>query len=282
MGLFNEIKCVHCGKKTGLMTRTKLDDGQYICSKCSTGVPISVLSKLNECDYAGFIRVKEYVEYSDNELSKVFKKTHSFHGIHIDTEHKLFYLDRDHPRIYYKFEEIEDFGMTFSADEVKDGFLSTKVNGNIYYELKLGFPGAYVEEALVKNVKANAKVKKGLVKSTVVYDNPKGMDEFLVYFNNAWKSAIDEKIDRVFREEREEAREQARREVYGEANLFSEVQAAITLFMFDSLDDLTLEKLDKQRKRLLKTFHPDEGLGDDTGFAQKINAAYDVLKIYAK
>lgn len=52
----------------------------------------------------------------------------------------------------------------------------------------------------------------------------------------------------------------------------------MTLFMFDNLGVITIEKLDKQRKRLLKTFHPDEGSGDDTGFAQKINAAYDVLK----
>lgn len=116
-GLFNEIKCVHCGEKTGLMTRTKLSDGQYICSKCSSGIPLSVSGRLKEYDYDGFIRLKEYVEYSNNELSKIFRETHSFYSIHIDTEHKLFYFAKDSPYVYYKFEEISEFDLDFIADE---------------------------------------------------------------------------------------------------------------------------------------------------------------------
>ena len=273
MGLFNEIKCVNCGKKTGMMTRTKLSDGQYICSKCTSGLPVSISSRLNEYDYDGFKRLQEYMEYSNNELSKIFRENHSFYSIHIDTEHRLFYLDGDHPRVYYKFEEVSEYDMEFIADEVKEGFLNTKVNGNIYYKIKVDFPSVFKEEALAKNVKAKAEVKTGLFKDKVKYDNPKGMNEFNLHFVNAWQASVNDMYSRLARELEEE-----NYEVPGYSTNTSELQTAMALFMFDDLSEVTLEKLDKQRKRLLKTFHPDEGSSDDTGFAQKINTAYDVLK----
>lgn len=278
MGIFKEEKCVHCGKKAGRVLRQKLKTGEYICGDCWHGMTVSMLSSLRNCDYEGFLRLLDYVDYSNNELSKMFKENHSYQGIHIDTENRLFWLEGDNPRIYYKFEEITEFDMQFVADEAKDGLLGAKVTGKIYLNLRLGFPEICKEEVLAKNVKAKAKVKEGLFKSKIIYDNPKGMDDFLIYFTNAWKAATDEKIIRIFNAEREEAREEARREVQQEAKALSEVQAAMALFMFDDLGTVTLEKLDKQRKRLLKTFHPDEGSGDDTAFAQKINVAYDLLK----
>ena len=49
--------------------------------------------------------------------------------------------------------------------------------------------------------------------------------------------------------------------------------------MFDSLDDVDLEKLKKQRNRLAKTFHQDSSEESiDDKFMVKINAAYEIIK----
>ena len=40
----------------------------------------------------------------------------------------------------------------------------------------------------------------------------------------------------------------------------------------------TLDELKKQRNRLLKSFHPDEGSEETKKYAQKINSAYELLK----
>lgn len=276
MGLFNEIKCAHCGKKTGMMTRAKLNDGQYVCSKCMAGMPAIISVRLNEYDYEGFLKLKEYIEHSNNELSKIFRETHSYYSIHIDTEHRLFYFDNERPRVYYKFSELGEFNMEFRADEVKESFLSCKVTGDIYYKVKTNFPSTFRDEVLVRNVHAKAEVKSGLFRDKVKYENPKGMNDFNLHFVNAWEAALNDEYIRLSRELEKESYETP-----DYTFNTSELQSAMALFMIDSLTGLTKEGLDKQRKRLLKTFHPDEGSSDDTGYAQKINTSYDILRAYA-
>ena len=77
--------------------------------------------------------------------------------------------------------------------------------------------------------------------------------------------------------------QKASEEAYGDSYVSSEsseLQQAMNLFMVDDLEALTMEDLKKMRSRLMKTFHPDLNDGKDTVFAQKINAAYDVLEKY--
>ena len=59
-----------------------------------------------------------------------------------------------------------------------------------------------------------------------------------------------------------------------------QLQKALALFMFDSLNDVTAESLKAQRNRLIKSFHPDTGSEDDNKYAQKINEAYMILLDY--
>lgn len=55
---------------------------------------------------------------------------------------------------------------------------------------------------------------------------------------------------------------------------------ALTLFMLK--EGFTTEELKKQYKRLLKAFHPDNEVGMEAEYSQKINEAYTLLKKYAK
>ena len=96
------------------------------------------------------------------------------------------------------------------------------------------------------------------------YDNPDGMDDFMLYFERSWREALEQaEYDDCFD--------------YQEGNI-SELQQAMSLFMIDSLDEITPEGLKALRNKLIKTFHPDAGTDDDTKHAQKINAAYEIIK----
>lgn len=87
-----------------------------------------------------------------------------------------------------------------------------------------------------------------------------------------------EEYKRIMREEQaRKEREQREREQQQRASATNqEYQSALSMFMLE--EGYTLEQLKKQRNRLLKSFHPDEGNGEDNIFAQKINVAFDLLK----
>ena len=61
-----------------------------------------------------------------------------------------------------------------------------------------------------------------------------------------------------------------------------DVGKAMSLFMLDSLDNVTIESLKQIRNRLIKSFHPDDASNnnDYTEKAQQINKSYSILKQY--
>ena len=280
MALFKEIPCVHCGGKTNLITRSKLSDEQYVCSKCTSNIPGAITSCLRDYDYEDFLSLKAYMEESKTQLEKVFKENHSFYGIHIDTEHELFYLDSIYPKTYLKFENLSECSLEFIADEAKEGVFGVKVTGKIFFKIKMNDPYFFKDEILKEGVKTTARVEKGLFKNTVKYDNPKGMDDFIHYFNDCWTRAVNAKLERLARILEEDPYTSAYEQSYQTAQTAenSELQQAMALFMIDDLSGLTLSDLKAQRNRLIKAFHPDTGSYEDTSYAQKINQAHDVLK----
>ena len=131
-------------------------------------------------------------------------------------------------------------------------------------------PYFYYETFLATGVRAPA--KKIMYNTKVSYDNPDGMDEFLELFLQACY---------------ESRQNTAGKEEITQYSPFtngtpSDLQQAMTLFMIDRLEDLTLERIRMQRNRLIKAFHPDRGDVLDDTYAQKINNAYEILIKYAK
>lgn len=270
MGIFKEINCAHCGQKTGPFTRLKLHDGNHLCSYCASQIPSFMKkSAKDHYDLAAYRSFLEYIEYSNNELRPQFRETHYYYTIHIDTENKIFYLgyDINDKTLFFNFRNIEDFDLIFKAEEFKEGMLGDKVKGELLLILKMNFPYFYHEEIL--DYSAKAKAKKKLLSNRVEYDNPKGMDEFLLFFQTAWKASLEEAY----------AQEQYENDSKDVA-LSNELQQAMALFMIDRFEDLTLERIRAQRNRLIKAFHPDKGSAEDTAYAQKINGAYEVLEQY--
>lgn len=197
MGLFKEIHCEHCGKKTGMLTRVKLADGTYVCSACKAGIPGYI--HLSDYTYTDFLNLKAYLEESATTLKKQFRENHYFSQIHLDTEHELFYIDSLGKPLYLKLEDLEEFSLDFTPDELKEGLLSSKVTGKLTLTMKMGHPYFFREEILDSSAKASAQVK-GVFSKKAVYNNPKGMDDFLQFFNSAWNRALEKKQRRLFAE----------------------------------------------------------------------------------
>ncbi len=265
MELFKEINCGECGAKTNLFTRTKLNDEQFLCSKCTSMIPGYINKCLGDYTLEQYRELKNYIVYSNDILSKKFNENHWFHTLHIDTEHSLFYFDTGFfsKPIYFEFNNICDFDLVFSPNEIKEGFFGDKVIGKILFKLKMNNPYFYYEEIIARDVKAKAKTS--FFGSKVEYDNPKGMDEFYLYFMTAWQDAIAAESYDNYKQE-------------NKGSTPNELQQAMTLFMIDDLSIVTLEEIREQRNRLIKTFHPDTNSETDTQYAQKINASYKILK----
>lgn len=268
MSLFKEIYCAACGEKTTIFFRTKLKDKNYLCSKCMKKVPYYMKASVREEysieDYNDFI---SYFEYSNRELRSIFHETHNFHGIGMDAKNKLFYFGHlvDKNTLFLSFYNLAEFDMVFKPEEFKEGIIGSKVKGDIIMEIAIKKPYFKHEETLVFGAKAKA--KKALFGSTIRYDNPKGMDFFIDAFASAWQESIYDMYEEYYTYE-------------GSLNnaTSSELQQAMSLFMIDNLDNVTLSGLKLHRNRLMQTFHPDAGSDADTKYAQKINTAYEVLK----
>lgn len=199
MALFKEKLCTHCGKKTNMLTRIKLENDEYICGKCVDKMPSEMSEELTGRPYGDFFYLRNYVDEVNPVLAKRFRETHKFHGIHLDTAHDLFYLDGLYPTIYFQLKDLDEFELEFTPDEVKDGFLGAKVTGKIYLRVRIEELLLFVDKVIAKDVKASAKIG-GVVSKKVTYENPKGMDEFIHHMLAAREHALNAEIDRLSRE----------------------------------------------------------------------------------
>lgn len=269
MGLFKDIFCAKCGKKTRLLTRTRLADDNYLCSECTSMIPSYMVDSVCKLySYEVYNNLIEYIDYSNIALRPIFQETHTYYNLHIDIDHGLFYIGKsiDDYTVFLRMRYIDDYALTFTADELKEGAFGDKITGRILFRLQMGHP-AFYHEAVLDNY-ARVKAKKAFFGTEYRYENPKGMDEFVLAFESAMLADLE-----AYKSSLED-------EVYDGAEDTTEVQQAMALFMIDDLSEVSLADLKAQRNRLIKTFHPDATSDNDTKYAQKINQAYDVLKEY--
>lgn len=191
MGLFKEHACACCNKKTNMVTRSKLKDGNYVCLDCKPAVPTYVMNCLREYDLEAFHELKKYATYSETVLRSKFKKTNSFYSIHLDANHGLFYIDGGalSSKLYLKIEDIESFELWYEADKYKGTTFTEKVTGNIKLSIVMRNPYFQYETDLASGVKADAHLK-GIITKKVEYKNPKGMDEFKQQFIETYNKFV--------------------------------------------------------------------------------------------
>ena len=270
MALFKEIYCARCGKKTNMLFRTKLADGNYLCSDCTSMIPDYMMHSVRTSPcytLDGYKNLVEYINFSNLVLRSLFQETHAYYNIHLDVDHGLFYIGKsiNDNTVFLRMRYIDDYNLTFSAEEIKEGTFGDKITGKVLFRIQMGHPIFYHEEVLDYN--SRVKAKKAFFGTEYRYENPKGMDEFLLFFEAAIVADL-------------EAYQASLEDEYGGAEETTELQQAMSLFMIDDLSTVTFESIKEQRNRLIKTFHPDTTSDSNTKYAQKINSAYDILKQY--
>ena len=269
--LFDDIYCKHCGEKTKFLTRMTLADKSALCSGCKAIIPSYMTDSVrNNYGYDDYLALREYLEYSDKVLHPQFCETHKYYNIHLDTDHRLMYIDGffDAKPVYFQLYNVDDLTFAFSAEEFKKGILNDKVTGKVLMSVRMSTPAFYYEKIVDKN--AHSKAKKEFFGTKIKYENPKGMDDFMLFFTAAQVADLEAEYNRLVDEEAK---------IVGSAPSI-ELQQAMSLFMIDDLSTITLPELKVQRNRLIKTFHPNKATDADAKYAQKINAAYETLKQY--
>ncbi len=271
MGLLKKKECAICGGEAKMLSRAELADGNYLCKECASCIPKhmykSIIERYSLDDFNGF---KNYLQTENKELKSKFRETASYFELHLDSENKLMYIGKkiENKTVFIKLTDIEEFEIEFNPTEYKEGAFSDKVTGKIICLVKCSYPYFYYETVL--DPYATTTLKKSLLGKTKSYSNPENMDDFLLAFNNSWIRALEAENDRI---------EQEIRDIYENAGIVSdELSQALALFMFDDLEEVTLETLKSQRNRLMKAYHPDTGSVTDNKFAQKINSAYEIIK----
>ena len=183
----------------------------------------------------------------------------------VDTERGLFSLGSGKKGgLVFRFADLIGYELNFKPEEVKEGLLGDKVKGNEFVMVELATPRVYLEEVINFGVKLKLR-KKRILSTKYEYELSDGFMEVIRAFTIC-----------IYIEE-------ARRKgsLQEEATNIGEVEKALALFMFDSMDDVSEESLKRQRNALIKAFHPDNNEQNEA-YSQKINEAYDLLSSMVK
>ena len=98
----------------------------------------------------------------------------------------------------FEISNILAYDFSFRPEEFKDGIFSSKVKGDVYLNtLILREPDAVFGETAIK-YSAKGKAEKKIFSSTVTYENPADLDEFLMKFDALWSRFEDARQQKEF------------------------------------------------------------------------------------
>lgn len=271
VGVFRkEGACQCCGKKLK-GTEQQVFNGSnrfVLCKDCMDKIHPQILSYAkSNWSYDDYDNYLAWEEATKDEREQFNPDATYGYGcqINVDTDRGLFSLGTGKKGgLVFRFADLTDYELNFKPEEVKEGFLGDKVKGNEYVTVELATPRVYLEEVVNYGVKLRLR-KKGILSTKYEYELSDGFMDVIraftvcIYVEEARRSGAmhDNSVD------------------------IGEVEKALALFMFDSMDEVTEDALKKQRNALIKAFHPDNAEANEA-YSQKINAAYELLSSMAK
>ncbi len=250
-----DVYCANCGTRTGAITRVWLLDDKCLCVNCQNALPTYFQRHYGSLSFETYSVLFSYMSGESKELGKQFKKKHTFLDLQLDAVNGILrYKTSNAKPLYVKLENISDFYLE--------------------YHPQLGQNGTSSITMTLECIKPYILIHEDLLLTGSEYD----CNQFMNYYYS-------------IREMRE-----GQRYVHGDQGNYkseykssannntedAQLQKALAMFMFDSINDVTAEKLKTQRNRLIKSFHPDANSDEDTRYAQKINEAYELLHKYVK
>lgn len=271
MGFFGkDINCDNCGAKTNLFTRRKFVDEKAICGNCASIFPNWLDFKaLEEWTYSEYESFRDYVKYSEENLRPKFNKTHEYEKVLLDYDNGIFcivdnlFREVKKETIFFEVKNIIACDFDFNPKEFNEGIFSDSVEGKTAFGFSLLIP--MISAEMIMESDAKGKAKKSLLGTRITYENPKKMAKFEEAFLESIYIHMQKKIDELEKEKKE-------------LDDLIELDTALALFMFDSLEGIGLKELKAQRDRLIKAFHTDNDENVSPEFATKINLAYSILK----
>ena len=269
MGIFNKpANCQCCGtllKGTQQVKFGEIKSEFILCKNCSQNVhPFIKDYAQQHWSYSDFEDYLAWEEETKDERSQ-FKSKYSYgsHGtVQIDTERGLFKIKDPYEEegMVFRFEDLNDYDIDFKPEDMEKSFMDACIMGEEYIMVDLIRPSVRIEETLDLTAIYSAK-KKGILSSKYEYN----LEGDFVGFIRTFTTCV------YLEQEKQNAA------WTDETGKIDEIQKALALFMFDSMEDVTIENLKKQRNTLIKAFHPDNNESDEH-YSQKINAAYELLQ----
>ena len=178
-----EVVCANCGKTGKIMFFTTLGDGNKICGSCKRTLPSEFKFEAKDSDLAEFQKLYQYIQYSKTQLEPNFKpdRSYSYGTFEVDPFHELARIGGS---FVFELKNVTDYCFNFKAEDFKDGIFNPRVKGDVYLNyLFLENPYAAFSETIIK-FGAKGKAEKPLFSSTILYQNPPAMDEFLMNFGS--------------------------------------------------------------------------------------------------
>ena len=255
-------ECKSCGKTLKGKEQQVFSSGDFcLCKECADKIHPQIIKYAKESwNYTDYTDYLAWEEATKEERSHFNPDVTYGYQLSIDTERGLFSIGTGKAGgMVLRFADLTDYELNFKPEEVKEGLLGDKVKGNEYITVELATPRVYLEEIINYGVKLRLR-KKGILSTKYEYELSDGFMEAIRAFNICIYIEV-----------------QRREGTYNqESQNIGEIEKALALFMFDSMDEVTEENLKQQRNALIKAFHPDNNESNEA-YSQKINAAYELL-----
>ncbi|MCR4611900.1 MAG: hypothetical protein K5644_08385 [Lachnospiraceae bacterium] len=264
-GVFRKAaKCGYCGNMVDGPQQTILETNEEVlCPNCAKRIHPQIKEYAKENwnlqDYSNYIT---WDDDTREERSR-FQPDCTYGRVDklaLDTERGLFMISRNNDGLVLRIRDLFDYDFNFRPDKVEDKLLSNTVFGTEYMTADFSFPKIFIEGTLDECVQLDAK-KKGVISPKYEYELRTGFLDIIRAFSICGY---------IIFQRMEDSNNQTSRDI-------GEIEKALALFMFDSMDEVTEETLKQQRNALIKAFHPDNN-DTNEGYSQKINDAYELLK----
>lgn len=263
VGVFRKpAKCQSCGSSIKGTEQTLLGPGKVVlCKECASKIHPQIFSYAkNNWSYKDYTDYVAWEKETKDERGQFNPDCEYGCKLSIDTERGLFSIGAGKSgRLVFRFTDLTDYELNFKPEEVKEGLLGDKVEGDEFIAVELARPRVYLEYVINYGVKLKLR-KKGILSSKYEYDLSDGFLEAIRAFTLCVYIEV---------AKRKGAYQQ-------ETQNIGEIEKALALFMFDSMDEVTESNLRQQRNTLIKAFHPDNNESNEA-YSQKINAAYELL-----
>ncbi len=256
------MECICCGAQTGIFSDNSKDG--RICKKCMMYIPKT--ARLMQLTGNEVIELMRYGKEDVKEIRKVFRETASYGQLHIDGRNGYVAIyDGASAEIEDRLPQacvdvwdilcMQNPEITVKETGVKDRVVSVDVT--FYADIMK--PRMSVK----RHIKSAKCRPQQINEASFAYYEPPALTTFRAIFKEMRHSAL-----RKYTEEQE-------------YNFISphavELMKARALYMVG--DTYTAGEIKKQRNRLMKVYHPDEGGKEDlSAYAKIINDAYRLLK----